>query len=354
MMESLIEYLWSWTSVDSYSYVELAMVGVVGAIVVQQVVHAVMGAISGDVVDVGGKHVVITGGSEGMGLSFAKLAVGAGASVTIIGRSQAKLDAAVGVLEAEASACGSSGFVHGVSADVTSPSAVASAFASAEAASPVALLVANAGYSATGYFLDLEEKDFVRSMDVNYHGVVRSVKAVVPAMLARREGHVAIISSAMALCGMLGFTAYAPTKWALRGFADSVRQELAPFGVGVSICYPSDVATPGFDVENETKPPETAAMSESAELLTPDQAAQVMWTRILKGEYHIGTETGIDLLSYPMAAMSPRSNPVAAVLLSPIVSIITWFIAREWDGIVVKGARDGRDDIRRHISPMME
>jgi 3-dehydrosphinganine reductase len=57
---------------------------------------------------------------------------------------------------------------------------------------------------------------------------------------------------------MVGYSSYAPTKFALRGLADSLRNELCGTGVGVSIFYPSNMATPGFEQENRTKPRETA------------------------------------------------------------------------------------------------
>ena len=67
-----------------------------------------------------------------------------------------------------------------------------------------------------------------------------------------------LYSSAVAFCGMVGYSAYAPTKFALRGLADCLRNELVGSGVKVSIFYPSNMDTPGFAVENKTKPAETS------------------------------------------------------------------------------------------------
>ncbi|KNC52280.1 follicular lymphoma variant translocation 1 [Thecamonas trahens ATCC 50062] len=353
-MEYLSGVCQGWASPSAYSWPGLALTGLAAGFALQQLARTVVNSVTSSALDLSGKHVVITGGSEGMGLAFAKLAVGDGASVTILARNQAKLDKALDELTAIVNALPdpvADQFVDALSVDVTDGEAVTRAMAEVDAKAPVELLIANAGYSATGYFMDLEESDFTRSMDVNYMGVVRCAKAIVPSMIARRSGHIAIISSAMAMCGMLGYTAYAPTKWALRGFADSLRQELLPFDVSVSICYPSDVETPGFAIENETKPPETVAMSDSGELLTAEQAAGVMYPRIRAREFHIGTDLLLDMMSWPMAAMSPRSNTVLAIAASPLVSFLTAVVGWQWDGIVHSHASD-RSDVRTHASPL--
>ena len=57
------------------------------------------------------------------------------------------------------------------------------------------------------------------------------------------------------------YASYAPTKWAIRGFGDSIRNELCGFGVSVHVAYPPDTATPGYDAENKTKPKECSDFS---------------------------------------------------------------------------------------------
>lgn len=63
-------------------------------------------------------------------------------------------------------------------------------------------------------------------MRVNYLGTVATVKAALPSMLRHERGKIVIIASALALLGMSGYSAYAPSKFALRGFADCMRNEL--------------------------------------------------------------------------------------------------------------------------------
>ena len=89
-------------------------------------------------------------------------------------------------------------------------------------------------------------------------------EAVVPHMVRRRSGHIVIVASGLAVTSFLGYSSYAPTKWALRGLADTLRNELLGFGIAVQIAYPPDTETPGFAHENETKPPETTAVTSTS------------------------------------------------------------------------------------------
>jgi len=77
------------------------------------------------------------------------------------------------------------------------------------------------------------------------------------------------------LVGIFGYTAYTPTKYALRGFAESLHMELRPHNIRVSLSFPPDVDTPQLAEENKYKPAETKAIAEGAGLFTADQLAQV-------------------------------------------------------------------------------
>jgi 3-dehydrosphinganine reductase len=95
-----------------------------------------------------------------------------------------------------------------------------------------------------GYFEEVPVAVFERTMAVNYFGTLYPLKAVVPAMVKRGKGAVVLISSGAGLMGLFGYTPYSPTKFALRGLAESLRAELKPTGVHVMIVYPPDTDTP--------------------------------------------------------------------------------------------------------------
>ena len=85
----------------------------------------------------------------------------------------------------------------------------------------------------------------------------------------------------------MGYAAYAPTKHALVGLAEVLRNELMPFSIRISVLYPPDTRTPGFQRENQAKPPECAALSEEAKLLDPEEVARTFISGILKNRFQI-------------------------------------------------------------------
>ena len=133
-----------------------------------------------------------------------------------------------------------------------------------EGLGPCDILVAAAADTAhPGYFEQLDDSVFRDQMEADYFGTLHTVRAVVPSMIERKRGHLVLVGSVAALIGVFGYTAYAPAKYAVRGLAETLRVELAPYGIVVACAYPPDTKTPGFDRENELKPPETARISES-------------------------------------------------------------------------------------------
>ena len=208
-------------------------------------------------------HVVITGGSSGIGLETARLAVGRGARVSLVARDAGRLaTAAVHV-----------GGAVTAPADVTDADALAAALTTVAAANgPCDVLVTSAGAAHPGYFERLDDSVFREQMDVDYFGTLHAVRAVVPSMIARGRGHVVTISSTAGLIGVFGYAAYGPAKFAVRGLAETLRPELAPHGIVVACAYPPDTRTPGLDAENALKPPETERISAA---ITPRDAVDV-------------------------------------------------------------------------------
>lgn len=125
-----------------------------------------------------------------------------------------------------------------------------------------------AGVSVAAEFSQLKEEDFERMLKVNFClsinspyccsnqfqliwlqvnvlGSVNPTRAVVESMKARGRGHIVFVSSQVAQAAIHGYTAYAASKWALRGLAEALQMELRPFGVAVSLSYPPDTRTPG-------------------------------------------------------------------------------------------------------------
>jgi 3-dehydrosphinganine reductase len=222
------------------------------------------------------RHVLVTGGSSGIGLAAALALAERGARVSLVARDPAALAAA-----AESIAAAVPGAEVGVApADVRDKEAVRVAVAAcATRFGGYDVLLTCAGTAHPGYFTALGDEVFRDQVDVDYFGTLHAVRAVVPGMVERGRGHLVLVASTAALVGVFGYSAYAPAKYAVRGLAETLRPELAPQGIVVACAYPPDTRTPGFDRENELKPAETAAISAA---ITP-RAADVVARAIVSG-----------------------------------------------------------------------
>eukprot|EP00756_Hemistasia_phaeocysticola_P062956 Hpha_TRINITY_DN6432_c0_g1::TRINITY_DN6432_c0_g1_i1::g.127::m.127/K04708/E1.1.1.102; 3-dehydrosphinganine reductase len=278
---------------------------------------------------VAGRTVFITGGSEGIGKSLAEELVRRGANVVIFARTVSKLEAAIADLKPISTKTNAK--VGFRSMDVTSAGSVSDAIDSAvaEFGTPHGL-IACAGSAKPGYFLEQGNEVFERTMDLNYMGNVRVIKKVAPLMVDRRDGDIMIVSSAAGVCTFIGYASYSPSKFAQRGLADALRNELSGFGIRVSVCYPPDTDTPGFQEEMKTKPKETLACF-PADAYKPDAVAKQTVSSWLRGDYHI---TSVDILQNllvsSMAGVTPRAFPVIELLLAPLIALVeqvfaVWF-----------------------------
>jgi 3-dehydrosphinganine reductase len=101
-------------------------------------------------------------------------------------------------------------------------------------------VVLSAGSSRPGYFLQQQVEVFRHAMELNYLGIVISLKSVLPFLLQRGKGHILFVSSAAGVSGWIGYSSYVPTKFAVRGLADCLRQEFLGCNIRISIAYPPD------------------------------------------------------------------------------------------------------------------
>ncbi|GIV96248.1 MAG: 3-ketodihydrosphingosine reductase [Herpetosiphonaceae bacterium] len=201
-------------------------------------------------------HVIITGGSSGIGKAVARLLVHEGAHLTIIARNTARL--ATAKAELEAARLSSDQKIHSISADVSDEDQAYNALDEAvETIGPPDILICNAGFAEPGRFIEQPASMVRYTMEQNFFSAVYITRRAAEYMAKRGSGHIVLTSSGAALIGVYGYSAYTPSKIALRGFAECLRAELKPLGIAVSIIYPADTQTPQLDYENQTKPEET-------------------------------------------------------------------------------------------------
>lgn len=239
------------------------------------------------------KNVVITGGSSGIGLAFARHVASLGACPVLVARRKDVLDEArTSILAAAPRAK-----VETIVLDVSVAKDVMEAIPALDARLPIDVLVNNAGVVMPGRFLDLDLEEFHRMMDINYFGVVHMCKAALPKMVERRRGHVLNVSSLAGAIGIYGYTPYAASKAALIGFSQALRGEMWPHGVGVSVCMPPDTDTPQLAFEEKYKPAETRAIAGTAKTLTADQVARAMVRGVERGAFEIFPDLGSRILA---------------------------------------------------------
>lgn len=176
-----------------------------------------------------GRHALVSGGGRGIGRAIAEVLQGAGASVTVLGRTEATLRMAV-----ESGAA--SQFVL---ADVTDGSRCRAAIAEAESvAGPVDVLVANAGGAESAPFTKADEQVFRRMIDLNLMGIVHVAQAVLGGMVERGFGRVVAVASLAGLRGYAYVTAYCAAKHAAVGLVRALAVEYADTGVTVNAVCP--------------------------------------------------------------------------------------------------------------------
>ncbi len=151
------------------------------------------------------------------------------------------------------------------------------------------LLINNAGITAYDTVASTTLDEYDRIMRVNFGGTLHCTKALLPALLRQNRGHVVNMSSAFGLIGAPLQSAYCASKFAIRGFGESLRQELLGTGIAVSCVHPGGVRTgivaAGRVGENRLDTPGAATFNSDFERLsrlTPEQAARQIVAGIRK------------------------------------------------------------------------
>lgn len=232
------------------------------------------------------RFVLVCGGSQGIGLSTAAEVVRRGGSVAVVARDPQRLQESAASLREMCTTADQ--FVDSEACDTTDEDAFAVALGHLVTRRGVPdVLVCNVGAADPGYLHELGVADFRQTMDTNFFGQLVPTLALLPAMRARGRGQVVLVSSMLGYFSIMGYAAYSPSKFALVGLAEALRNEVAPDGVTVSVAYPPDTLTPGYDRENVTKPAECRDMSAATKALTADQVGAAIANGIERGDKHI-------------------------------------------------------------------
>lgn len=223
--------------------------------------------------------VVISGAASGIGRAIALNMAAQGAKLALVDVDQENLTAVVAEVEKAGSP-----EVYSQVLDVTQAqqwtefaAAVKTALGNAD------VVFNNAGIARSGTFEEIETADFEAVMNVNYWGMVFGTRAFLP-QVKLRQGSFVNVSSLFGLIGVYGQAAYCSSKFAIRGFNESIRQEFAKFGVHVVSVHPggikTNIAKNALEHEgNENAEELNKKAQETMLVMPPEKAAEI----IIKG-----------------------------------------------------------------------
>ena len=252
---------------------------------------------------VGGKVVLVTGGSSGIGLSAARRFAEAGAITVICARDEAKLDEAVKDIVAYAKEKGqSSPQVFSYVVDIANAESCAEFVGTLEDKhGGVDFLINNAGRSIRRAIESSYDRfhDFERTMQLNYFGALRVTMGLLPGMVKKRKGHVVNISSISVLVNAPRFSAYVASKAALDAWTACASSEFADQGVTFTTVNMPLVRTP---MTAPTK------IYESMPLLNPEEAADMVVQACVAKPVRVATRLGI--VGEVLHAAAPRITQI--------------------------------------------
>jgi NAD(P)-dependent dehydrogenase (short-subunit alcohol dehydrogenase family) len=172
---------------------------------------------------------LVTGAGRGMGVDIAKAALAAGDAVVATGRNPERVNATLGVHDD----------LLVVKLDVTDPAdAQAAVTAAVERFGRIDVLVNNAGNFFAGYFEEISPAQMRQQFETNLFGPMNVTRAILPIMRAQRAGHIITISSTAGLIGIEFCAAYAASKFAVEGWMESLRHDVAPYNIHTTVVEP--------------------------------------------------------------------------------------------------------------------
>ncbi len=257
-----------------------------------------------------GKLVAITGAASGMGRSLALECVRRGADVAIVDidlpgveetASRARASRLGAKVDAARLDCGDRDAIYAWAARVSDKLGGAD------------MIVNNAGVSLSASVEKMTDEDFHWLFDINFWGVVNGTRAFLPQLRQKPDAHIVNISSVFGLIGVPTQSAYCAAKFAVRGFTESLRQELAGTSVHACCVHPggikTDIVKRGRHYEDalgqETDTAVAAADFAKAARTTADDAARVILRGVLKNEPRV--LIGADAIAIDaMVRLAPR------------------------------------------------
>jgi len=237
--------------------------------------------------DIRGKTVLLTGASTGLGPHIARRLGKAGAKFVLSARNEGELKKLADEL----------GDATVILADLSrrgEPERLA------QAAGHIDVLVSNAGIPATGRLATFAIEEIDRAVAVNLRAGIVLARALVPAMVERKSGHLVFMSSVIGMIPSGGESVYSATKSGLRGFALALREELWGTGVGVSVIVPTFVREAGMWAVTGLRPHPIAGE------VSPARIVEAVWRAIIRNRAEIDVVPIQLRAALKLQALTPR------------------------------------------------
>lgn len=231
---------------------------------------------------------------------------------------------------------------HYISADVTQPEYARSIISQAknwnhDQAPDIVWCVA--GMSTPMLFQDARTMpEMRREMDVNFWGGSEMAHAILQEWWSPNNKfptdqpkHLIFTASVLALYTITGYSTYSPTKWALRGLADTLTQEALLYPeqpVKVHVVYPGTILSPGFEREQRYKPDVTLQLEKDDPKLTPDEVARNAISGLEAGHHYVTVGLLGHLMRWGSVGGALRNNvlvdTIMAWIMAPVWVIVLW------------------------------
>ncbi|RIW32318.1 SDR family oxidoreductase [Bacillus salacetis] len=209
------------------------------------------------------KTAVISGGGSGLGRELAKVYSNEGYHILLLGRTKEKLQS----VKEEIAVDGSTASC--ITLDIACPEDVQKISKEINDKHDVQLLINNAGVGIFGPFLDMPFEEMDKMLSVNFSGTVYLTKALLPAMVEKDSGSILNIISTAGLRGKKHESYYAASKFALRGFAESLQKEFEETGIQIINAYMGGMNTPFWDESEHVQDP--------SRLRSPREVAEIIY-----------------------------------------------------------------------------
>jgi len=257
-----------------------------------------------------GRVAVVTGASSGIGLAIARALAQAGARLVLVSRSETGLQAAARHVVSAGGAGSTSLIVPCDVSDVLAVRAMAKRVLDEVGAPDIVVNNAGIGFWAPVAETPLERMRAV--LDVNFFGAVHCTQAFLPAMLERRSGTIAFISSGFGSFPFPRTAAYSASKHAINGFAGSLRAEVEALGVDVLLVVPGGTDTPFF--ERNAYPAHVLSRYLLQRLVSPERVARRTVRALTRRRRRVVTERINDLGLRLVGALPELQNVFLALV----------------------------------------